>query len=199
MHNFFQNILNKTAEVFGKDVSKMLIWTGVIGWATSALAQIGAIMMNPKISDEKKSFLIPQEFADMCINVTSFFLVTLLAKKTVSKLFTTGKFAPKSVREYLDKNKDLYKDKIGKLDFNLDSIMEADKNSPQRSYLAYKNIATTAATIGGGIVSSNIITPIVRNKMASNVQKQYIEVKKENPELFNRTNLAVYQNRSMKI
>lgn len=198
MADIKEKLLNFAAGKFGEDISKMLIWTGVIGWTTSALAQIGAIIINPKISDEKKSFLIPQEFADACVNIGAFFLITLLTKKTVAKLFSTGKFASKSVREYLNKNADLYKDKIGKIDFNLDKVMKNDKSAPLKSYNACKNIGTTFATVGAGILSSNIVTPIIRNSMASNVQKQYIEVKKENPELF-RTNLQAYQSRGMKI
>ncbi len=198
MDKFFQNIFEKVADKFGKDISKMLIVTGVIGWAASSIAQIGSIYMNDKISDEKKSFLIPQEFADACVNIGAFFLITLLAKKTVAKLFSTGKFAPESVRKYLEKNKDLYADKIGKLDFNLGDVLEKDKNAPLRSYNACKNIGTTIATVGAGVVSSNIVTPILRNSMASNVQKQYIEVKRENPELF-QTTLQAYQARNMKI
>ncbi len=198
MANIKECILNFFGKKFGEDISKMLIWTGVIGWTTSALAQIGAIIVNPKIPDEKKSFLIPQEFADACVNIGAFFLITLLAKKTVSKLFSTGKFASKSVREYLERNATLYKDKIGKQDFDLGKILLNDKDAPLRSYNACKNIGTTVATVGAGILSSNIITPIIRNSMASNVQKQYIEVKRENPELF-RTTLQAYQSRGMKI
>ena len=52
---------------FKKNTAKMLIWTGVAGWGLSSLAQIVAIMINPKISKEQKSFLVPQEFLDQHI------------------------------------------------------------------------------------------------------------------------------------
>ena len=33
----------------------------------------------------------------------------------------------------------------------------------------------TVATFGGGVISSNILTPIIRNNMASKMQKNYVE------------------------
>lgn len=174
MANPIKFALNWISENFRKDASKMLIWTGVIGWSISSLAQIGAVFVNPKLNREQKSFLIPQEFADAAVNIASFFLVTQAAKKTVSKLFSTGKFAPASVRNYLNRNKDLYAKKIGKLDFNLDAVLKNDANFPTTEYYACKNFGTMLATVSAGILSSNIITPIIRNNMASNMQKKYL-------------------------
>jgi len=155
----------------------MLIFTGVAGWTLSSLAQIGAILVNPNLSKEQKSFLVPQELADAAVNIGSFFLITQAAKKITAKLFSTGKFAPKSVRNFLDKNKDLYSKKIGKLDFDLDEVLKVSKEFPRSEYYSTKNYYTTLATVGAGIVSSNIVTPIIRNKMASKMQKNYINMK----------------------
>ena len=178
MNNPFKSLLNWIAKKFSKDASNMLIWTGVAGWTLSSMAQIAGVVFNPKISNEQKSFLIPQEFADAVVNIGSFFLVTQVAKKTVSKLFSTGKFAPKSVRNYLNKHKDLYDKKIGKLDFDLDEVLKQDRLFPKNEYWTCKNFGTTIATVGAGILSSNVITPVLRNEMASKMQKIYIENKK---------------------
>ena len=105
MANIFQNVLNWVAKHFSKDASKMLIFTGVAGWTLSSLAQIGAILVNPNISKEQKSFLVPQELADAAVNIGLFFLITQVTKRTTAKLFSTGKFAPEKVREFLTKNK----------------------------------------------------------------------------------------------
>lgn len=177
MKNVLENVLNWVAENFRKDASKMLIWTGVAGWTLSSLAQVGAVIFNNKISDEKKSFLIPQEMADAAVNIGSFFLITQAAKKITAKLFATGKFAPKAVRAYLEKNKDLYANKVGKLDFDLDEVLKTHNDFPKNEYYACKNFGTTLATVGAGIVSSNIITPVIRNNMASKMQKNYIAQK----------------------
>lgn len=179
MNNPFKSVLNWIATHFRKDASKMLIWTGVAGWTLSSFAQISAVLFNPKFDNEQKSFLIPQEFADAAVNIGSFFLVTQVAKKSVSKLFSTGKFAPSKVRKYLSKHKDLYGKKVGKLDFDLDEVLKKDTLFPKDEYWACKNFGTTIATVGAGIISSNIITPIIRNNMASSMQKNYINNQKQ--------------------
>lgn len=179
MNNPFKSVLNWIATHFRKDASKMLIWTGVAGWTLSSFAQISAVLFNPKFDNEQKSFLIPQEFADAAVNIGSFFLVTQVAKKSVSKLFSTGKFAPSKVRKYLSEHKDLYGKKVGKLDFDLDEVLKKDTLFPKDEYWACKNFGTTIATVGAGIISSNIITPIIRNNMASSMQKNYINNQKQ--------------------
>ncbi len=185
MKNPLTPILNYISRNFSKDPSKMLIVTGVMGWTLSSVAQIGAILINPKISKEKKSFLIPQEFADALVNIGMFFLFTQVAKKTVSKLFTTGKFKTASTKKFIEQNQNLFKDKIGKLDFNIESILPKDKGNLYSNYKLTKAFAETVATVGAGVISSNIITPIVRNEMASAMQKNYINYKKstENQEI----------------
>lgn len=179
MANPFMKVLNWISNKFSKDASKMLIWTGVAGWTLSSLAQISAVLFNPKLSKEQKSFLIPQELADAAVNIGSFFLVTQLAKKTVAKLFSTGKFAPSKVRKFLAKNKDLYGNKVGKLNFDLDEVLKIDKSFPADEYYGCKNFFTSLATVGAGVLSSNIITPIARNNMASGMQKNFIKAQQK--------------------
>lgn len=173
--NFLQKSLNWVAENFKNNPQKMLIVTGAIGWATSSLAQIVAILFNPKISDKEKSFLVPQELADAAVNIGLFLLFTNVLKKGTAKLFETGKIAPKAVREFLNKNKHIYADKIGKLGFNLENVLP-EGSELLKSYDIYKSFGTTAATVGGGILATNIFTPIARNNMASKMQKNFMEV-----------------------
>ena len=190
MKNPFKSFLNFIAKKFKDDPSGMLIVTGVAGWALSSLAQISAVVLNPKLSKEQKSFLIPQEFADAAVNIGGFFLITRFAKSAVSNLFKTGKFAPSTVRKHFNNNKDFYEKKIGKIDFDLDKECNRAKFFPKQEYDVCKNFYTTMATVGGGILSSNVITPIIRNKMASNMQKTYIDNKEtsavEKPKLTTR-------------
>ena len=159
---------------FKKNTATMLVVTGTIGWGLSSLAQIGALIINPKISKEQKSFLVPQEFLDAVVNIGSFFMVTQATKKIVSKMASTGKIAPTKVREFLSKNK-VYEKQVGKLSLDLDEVLKTENKFPKESYYAYKNFVTTLGTVGASIVSSNIITPILRNSMASNIQKKYLD------------------------
>ena len=175
---FYQRCLEWVCETFKEDTSKMLIATGTLGWILSSAAQLGAIAGNSKISPEKKSFLLPQEFMDACVNVAGFFIITMLTKVGIKKLATTGKIAPQSVREFLNNNK-IYKDKVGKLDFNLDDVLSQNPEN-SKVYDAFKshmNYMTTMGTIGASVLSCNIITPLIRNKTASRVQKTYIDMK----------------------
>ena len=98
MHNPFQRILTWVSDSFSKHPDKMLIFTGAIGWAISSAAQIGAILFNPKISNEQKSFLVPQEAADAIVNIGAFLLITKSVSKLVGKMFKTGKIGTKSVK-----------------------------------------------------------------------------------------------------
>jgi len=177
MAKFFQSALNWIAKKFSDDPSKMLITTSVIGWLLSSFAQILAIAVNPKIKEEQKLFLIPQEFNDALVNIGAFLLITQVTKTTVANLFKTGKFAPKCVRNFLNKSPELYANKVGKLDFNLEEALKSSDAATQRAFRTYSTFGTTVATVGAGIIATNIITPIIRNKMASRVQKSYIDGK----------------------
>lgn len=184
-NSFFQRSLEWVYDTFKNDTSKMLIATGTLGWILSSAAQIGAIFSNSKISAEKKSFLLPQEFMDAVVNIVAFLGFTTVTKKCIAKMATTGKIAPKSVREFLNNNS-LYKKQVGKLDFNLDDVLKKYPENKElyENYKSYKNFATTMGTIGASILSCNIITPIVRNYTASKVQNTYKDIKK-NPSVYN--------------
>lgn len=186
-NNLFQSSLEWVYSHFKKNTAKMLVITGTIGWGLSSLAQIGAVLLNPKISPEQKSFLIPQEMADAAVNIGSFFLITQAAKKFISKMASTGKIAPTSVREYL--NKHFKKNEIGKLSLDLDKVLETSEKFPKDSYYTYKNYVTTLGTVGASVLSCNIVTPLLRNKLASSMQKQYIDRKNTQPQLYNTTQL----------
>ena len=97
----FQKCLTWVYENFKRNTAKMLIWTGTAGWGLSSLAQVGAVLFNPKISKEQKGFLVPQEILDACVNIGSFFIITQSAKKIISKMASTGKIAPQKVRDFL--------------------------------------------------------------------------------------------------
>ena len=159
---------------FKKNTAKMLVITGTVGWGLSSLAQVGAVMFNPKIKKEQKGFLVPQALLDAIVNIGCFFVITQSAKKIISKLASTGKIAHSKVRTFLNKNKDLYGDKVGKLSLDLDEVIKQNPKFPKESYYSYKNFTTTMGTIGASILASNIVTPVIRNSMASDVQKKYL-------------------------
>ena len=91
----FQKCLTWVYENFKRNTAKMLIWTGTAGWGLSSLAQVGAVLFNPKISKEQKGFLVPQEILDACVNIGSFFIITQSAKKLFQKWHQQGKLLRK--------------------------------------------------------------------------------------------------------
>ena len=178
MRNLFEKVLVYIADKFHEEPSKMLIWTGALGWSLSSAAQIGAILLNPKISNDQKSFLVPQEMADALANIGAFILITQSVKKLTSKMFSTGKILPNSVKEYLNQHGDIYTKRVGKVSFDIDKVLPK-KGDIRDVYDSYKSMGETVATVGAGIVATNIITPLIRNRMASSVQKNYLEAKQE--------------------
>ena len=181
--SFIQKRFEWIYDTFKEDTSKMLIATGTLGWILSSFAQMCAITANPKISSEKKSFLLPQELMDAVVNVGGFFAITMLTKKCINKMASTGKIASKTVRNFLENDKDL-KTKVGKLDLNLDNVLkEKAPTEIYENYKSYKNFVSTMGTIGASVISCNIVTPVIRNKTASRVQKTYIDMQ-QNPSAY---------------
>ena len=168
------NILNKIYNAYHKDAGKMLIHTGVITWALSSAAQIAGIIMNDKISKEQKMFLIPQEFADACFNVLSFYLITQSLNSFAQKLVTTGKIIPANLKKYLTKKN--FADKIGHFDFDISKVKLTGK--AKSGYEAFKLGMGVISMNIGSVISCNIVTPFLRNKYAS--QRQQANIAKLN-------------------
>ncbi len=159
------------AKHYGKDTGKMLIHTGVVGWILSAAAQVMAIVVNDKIPKEQKMYLVPQELADAGVNILSFYAITQSAKSLASNLVKTGKLLPKSICGILE-SKGL-SDKIGKMDFNVfeDAGLSATATKRLESF---KSGVDVVATTVGSVLSCNIVTPLVRNEIAANRQKDLV-------------------------
>ncbi len=160
---YLENIWNN----YSKDLSKILIHTGTIGWALSSAAQITAILFNDKISAKEKTFLIPQETFDALVNIGSFYLLTTGIKNFSKKLVTTGKVLPKSIKDFMDKSP--FKTSYGKSNFDMEKEMKplVSFEPYKKQYTAFKNIFTTGATTAASVLSCNVITPILRNELAS--------------------------------
>lgn len=174
----FENFKNTVLTKFGPNPAKMLIYTGVLGWFLSSVAQIGAIAVNDKIPKEQKMFLIPQEIGDGTINVLSFLVVTSAIKGYASRLVSSGKLANKPIRDFLvhsginTVNKKGYKvpKDFDFSKFNIEEMANYDQIKPQ--YKSFKNGVDVIAMNVGSILSCNIITPILRNKYATSRQKK---------------------------
>ncbi|MBO7672267.1 hypothetical protein J6S88_02535 [bacterium] len=156
-------IFAKLAEIYSKDPGRMLLHTGTIGWILSCAAQTIAIATNDKIDKKQKAYLIPQEIFDGLVNIVSFYVLTKSFKDIFLKLVSTGKLANKSIMKFLQKNN--LTNKIGKMDFNIEKLANYSEIEPE--YRAFKDGVGVVSSTIGSIISCNIVTPILRNKLAN--------------------------------
>ena len=171
MANFLKPFINWVAKHYGDNVGKMLIHTGVVGWILSSAAQVVAIVINDEIPKKQKMYMIPQEIADACVNIASFYLVTQTFKSIGSKLVDSGRWLSAPVRKFLIDNKVA---NVGKKGFD---VLTQGNLTPEmlKKFSEFRNGMDVLFTTTGSILSCNILTPIVRNEIAANRQKTAIK------------------------
>lgn len=145
------------------NTANILIFLSAGAWLASSLAQVVGIYNNKNYTKKQKSFMIPQELADAAVNIGAFLLLTTSLKSLTTKMVETGKLTPKSIQRFLGE-KGLLSER-GKFDFNLTGVEGFQKY--RQTYNNFKTVAESTAAIVGGVVSSNIVTPILRNKIAA--------------------------------
>lgn len=158
-----KRFLDFVADKSSNDTAGILIMLTSAGWLASSLAQIAGIYFNKNYTKEQKSFMIPQELADAVVNIGSFLLITKSLKALTTKMVDTGKLIPNSIRRFLVKNG--MGSEIGKFGFNITEVEGFNKYNS--IYNNFKMASESTAAILGGIFSSNILTPILRNKIAA--------------------------------
>ncbi|MBR1425286.1 hypothetical protein IJ579_06965 [bacterium] len=174
MANFLTPMWNAVARAYGGDKpGKMLIHTGIIGWAMSSIAQIAAIVLNDKIPKEQKMFMVPQEAADAAANILSFYLITRTFTSVASKLVSRGKWLPEAVKNFLLKDTKIA-DKIGKSGFDVEASGLLSGNLLD-DYKDFRRGIDVTSTLIGTVISCNIVTPVLRNLYASHKQKDSIK------------------------
>lgn len=172
--NMWQTLKNKILTEYSKDAGKMIVHAGALSWFLSSLAQVSVIVFNDKIPPEQKKFLIPQEIADAAVNVASFYLVTKAFKDIGQKLVSTGKWSNKAIKNFVQ-GKNI---KLGDYSINLEETFKKSEDF-HKIYQPFKNGVAMITTTIGSIISSNIITPIARNKFGANRQKAYLADEKD--------------------
>lgn len=176
------------------DLGKLLNVTGTIGWAASAAAFTGAVALNKDIPKEQKKFLIPQEIADGAINCTLFFFGTKYANKWAKSLVRKGGILPKGL-DKVEKgaqkrveglraellNDKTFNEKVfadGSKVSVYDKMIEKVGGEESKIGSHLKNFSTaftTLVSMAGSAVAMNLITPFVRNDVASRIQHNYMD------------------------
>lgn len=174
--NVFDELKKTIYKTYGNNPGKLLVHTGSIGWILSSLAQISAISFNNKLSRKDKDFLIPQEITDGVVNVSLFYTLTAGCKKFSDILFESGKLIVPGTKEEITKA-------LKKNNINLKTLNEFNVPISQlikdkevlKKFKSTKNGAAVVASIIGSVISSNVLTPIIRNKVGAFVQKKLSE------------------------
>lgn len=142
------NLGQKIITKFASDNAKFLFLSAAAGWILASAAQTLGIAASQKIDKEDKKFLIPQELADGAANIGLYALFTVPLMMLTEYVVGSGKFI---------------------------KFKGAAPNSPE-----LKNITDGAKVIAsfvGAVVSSNVLTPIVRNKLGTIAQRKALRQK----------------------
>lgn len=194
---FVNNFINYMFKNYSMDDGKLLVHMGALSWVFGAFAQVGAVICDKNIDKKKKKFLLPQEAADAGANVVLFYTVCDVIKRASDKLVESGKLLTKEAADAIKalkpsaKNwKDVFtaaelKGNLtellqdgSKLNlFNGQVLTQAQKDAVNKALTAvekHKNNMGIVAAIGASILACNIITPYVRNFIASKWQKNQL-------------------------
>lgn len=133
------------------DAPRFLKHSAAVGWILVCVANCFGIVKNPDIKTKEKKFLIPQELADGTVNIGLYYILTGTLIKQAEKLVDKGK------------------------------IVFDGAAGGSGAFKAARAGVGVAAALAGAVISSNIITPIVRNIFAADRQKKYLESLKAPP------------------
>lgn len=171
-----------------EDPAKFLKFTAALGWVLSCMAQVGAIVINDKIPTKEKKFLIPQEITDGIVNVSLFWFVTSKAESLGKIAVLSGRVMTDTIakvdKKLLQKGAKLTLNSNPKELTSLYNEMRANINEVcpaglKRFESFYKGFGTMVS-LAGSVIAGNILTPIVRNKLAAVSQKSMASKTPEN-------------------
>ena len=190
--NIFNSIKDKAFGKLSKGLGSMLIVTSAMSWALASAAQIVGVLKNDKYSKDEKNFLIRQEIADASLNILSFCAITTGLKNASRKLVDSGKIVTPTISNFCkkqginlsDKHVSISKivnEKIDTVVKNIDIAKETGKGDinamrktrnnlrafRNRTLMPLESGAEVVGTLGGGILASNVLTPVFRNKVAA--------------------------------
>lgn len=146
------NTWNNIVTKCSKDNAKFLFLSAAAGWVLASAAQTMGIVVNKNIEKDEKKFLIPQEIMDGTVNIGLYALITAPLISATDKLIEAGKVGFKGVEK------------------------------GTKEFARLKGGAKVIASIAGAVISSNILTPIARNKIGSIAQRKALVQKVQQQE-----------------
>jgi len=206
----FKKGLYELAKFTAENFDTFLISTYIAGVGLSSLAQTAAIKHNNKYSNSEKKFMIKQEWSDAGINSGLFAIITVPLGKLASELVETGRFITDDCRNFISTHAPEKINDLGKYETSITKILKKLKFKnvkPQdienmiKKCTTVKNSMATCAVVGGGILASCVLSPIVRNIVASHRHENSTTIKPQtsntpvlNPNPQNKPNTEVKPN-----
>ena len=172
----FNKVFEKVVE-FSKnhihDQAKFQNWCGSIAMALSCAAFTGSVAINKGIPSEQKEFLVSQELADGVVNVALFWVMTDRFKKWADNKVLTGHVFPEEMKSKVEQIRKLVGEKAifadMKKHFTPDEIKKISS-----LHSGFKN----GISLLGSLAAASIITPLIRNVVASKFQNRHDDDKK---------------------
>lgn len=146
-NNIFKRTLTTLYEKFAKNdnTARLIIVASTGCMILASIANLIGISIDRKTSKEEKLFLLPQEAADGVLNIGLYYFCSEAMRKAAVKAVDSGKVIFKDVA----------------------------KNSPE--FIKGREGVALVASIIGSIVSSNIITPIIRNAIGAKARSKMLK------------------------
>lgn len=134
-------LLEKVFNTYKDDTSKLLVHAATASWTLATIANTIGAATSKTIDPKQKKFIVPQEIADGALNIGLFVLITETLRRGAGKFADSGKI----IFEGIKKGSEAFNNRKGGLQ--------------------------VLASLVGAVVSSNILTPIIRGKIAAKTQK----------------------------
>lgn len=168
MINQTKNLITRLANYALEHPASFLKRTAAINFSVGSIGLIIGMMINDKIPAKEKRFMISQEAVEGCLDLGVFLIVASAFEKAGRWLVQTKRLIP-----HIDGlNKAQVKEAITKFFLN-------PKNPQGLSMVAESRIRTIvkASEVGAGLLGTilafNLITPLIRNKLASKLEKKF--------------------------
>lgn len=205
--NPFLKIKQSIVELSQKhEIAEIQKWGGTMAMGFSALAFTGSVLLNKGIPKEQKEFLVSQELADGAINVTLFWVMTGQFKDWAEREIKAGKIFPETVKKEVEKIKSDPSLKDAPWEKIMPLLSKEKVDEISKFHTGFKN----AVSLGGSLLAACIITPIVRNIIASTYQKgnnnnnvidkpkiaQPVQIVTEKPQISSVTKTQTFQSRA---
>lgn len=162
------NLISKFAEYNLDNPANFLKLTGAFGAFISCVCQTTALAINKSVPAKEKKFLIPQEITDGAINVSIYLVLASIFKGIGESLVDNAKILPKYLPESLRNPKEIKR------------LLEVENLPKDIAKFAdpikrHKKGMAVLTSIVGSVIAANIVTPLIRNKIAAQVQKKLAE------------------------